>query len=78
MPSTGAAEQDATIGVAFGLMAKLRPNIQLGGEVRYFRKYEGIGLDEFSGQALFIGPTAYVQLSDRSRLTATWSVQAWG
>ena len=78
MPSTGAAEQDATIGVAFGLMAKLRPNVQLGGEVRYFRKYEGIGLDEFSGQALFIGPTAYVQLSDRSRLTATWSVQAWG
>ena len=78
MPRTGAAEQDATIGVAFGLMAKVRPDILIGGEARYFRKYEGIGLDELSGQALFIGPTAYFQLSERSRLTATWSVQAWG
>ncbi|MGY3691545.1 hypothetical protein ACVIGA_001625 [Bradyrhizobium sp. USDA 3240] len=78
MPRTGTAEQDATIGVAFGLMAKVRPDILIGGEARYFRKYDGIGLDELSGQALFIGPTAYFQLSERSRLTATWSVQAWG
>jgi len=78
IPRNGTAEQDATIGVAFGLMAKVRPDILIGGEARYFRKYEGIGLDELSGQALFIGPTAYVQLSERSRLTATWSVQAWG
>ena len=75
---TGAAEQDATVGAAFGLMAKVRPDILLGGEVRYFRKYGGIGLDDLAGQALFVGPTAYFQLSERSRLTATWSVQAWG
>ncbi len=49
-----------------------------GGEVRYFRKYDGIGLDELAGQALFVGPTAYFQLSERARLTANWSVQAWG
>jgi len=78
LPPTGAADQDATIGVAFGLMARLRPDILLGGEARYFRKYEGIGLDGLAGQALFIGPTAYFQLSQSSRLTATWSVQAWG
>jgi hypothetical protein len=35
-------------------------------------------LEELAGQALFIGPTAYFQLSERSRLTASWSVQAWG
>lgn len=78
LPQTGAAEQDATIGVAFGLMARVRPDILLGGELRYFRRYDGIGLDEFAGQALFVGPTAYFQLSERSRLTASWSVQAWG
>jgi hypothetical protein len=75
---TGAAEQEATVGAAFGLMAQVRPGVFLGGEARYFRRYEGIGLDELAGQALFIGPTAYFQLSERSRLTATWSVQAWG
>jgi hypothetical protein len=75
---TGAAEQESTVGAAFGVMAQLRPGVLLGGEVRYLRRYEGIGLKEFEGQALFVGPTAYFQLSQRSRLTASWSVQAWG
>jgi hypothetical protein len=76
--ATGAAEQESTIGAAFGLMAQLRPGILVGGEARYFRKYEGVGLEEFAGQAFYVGPTAYFQLSERSRVTATWSVQAWG
>ena len=71
-------EQDSTLAVAFGVMARLRPGFLLGGEVRYFRRYDGIGLDELAGQALFVGPTAYFQLSERARLTANWSVQAWG
>src|ERR1700736_5554744 len=75
---TGAAEQESTLGAAFGAMARVLPGLFVGGEVRYLRKYEGIGLEEFTGQALFVGPTAYFQLSERSRLTATWSLQAWG
>jgi hypothetical protein len=71
-------ERDTTIGVAFALMAQFRPGILLGGEARYFRQYDGLGLDTLSGQALFIGPTAYFQLSERSRLTVSWSTQAWG
>ncbi|WP_027578014.1 hypothetical protein [Bradyrhizobium sp. Ai1a-2] len=73
-----AAEQEATVGAAVGLMAQIRPGVFVGGEARYFRRYEGIGLNEFEGQALFIGPVAYLQLSERARLTAAWSVQAWG
>ena len=75
---TGATEQESTIGAAFGVMARVLPGLFVGGEARYLRKYEGIGLEEFTGQALFVGPTAYFQLSERSRLTATWSLQAWG
>jgi hypothetical protein len=75
---TGAAEQESTIGAAVGVMAQMRPGFFFGGEARYFRRYEGIGLEEFSGQALYVGPVAYLQLSERSRLTAAWSVQAWG
>jgi hypothetical protein len=78
MVATGAAEQESIIGAAFGLMAQMRPGMLFGGEARYLRKYDGIGLEQFSGEALFIGPTAYFQLSERSRLTASWSVQAWG
>ncbi len=76
--STGAAEQEATIGAALAVMVQARPGFFLGGEARYLRHYEGIGLEEFAGHALFVGPTAYLQLSKRSRLTAAWSVQAWG
>jgi hypothetical protein len=75
---TGAAEQESTIGIALGMMARVSPGFFLGGEARYLRKYEGIGLNEQAGQAFFVGPTAYFQLSERSRLTASWSVQAWG
>jgi hypothetical protein len=73
-----AGEQESTLGVAFGMMAQLSPGFLLGGEARYFRKYDGIALDELSGQAFFVGPTAYYQLSERARITANWSVQAWG
>ena len=77
-PGAPAEEQDSTLAAAFGVMAIVRPNFLLGGEVRYFRRYDGIGLDALAGQALFVGPTAYFQLSDRARMTANWSVQAWG
>jgi hypothetical protein len=73
-----AEEQESTLGVAFGVMAQLRPGFLFGGEARYFRKYEGIGLEQLAGEAFFVGPTAYFQLSERARVTATWSVQAWG
>ena len=76
--ATGLPSRTPPSALAFGALAQVRPGILLGGEARYFRQYEGIGLEEFSGQALFIGPTAYFQLSERSRLTAAWSVQAWG
>jgi hypothetical protein len=71
-------EQESTLAVAFGIMAQVRPDLLVGGEARYFRKYEGIGLDELSGEAFFVGPTAYFKLSERARLTASWSFQAWG
>jgi hypothetical protein len=75
---SGVMERESTAGAALGVMAQLQPGFLLGGEARYLRKYEGTGLEELAGQALFVGPTAYFQLSKRSRLTASWSVQAWG
>ena len=78
LAGTGAAEQESTIGAAFAVMAQMRPGFLVGGEARYLRKYEGIALQEFNGEALFVGPTAYFKLSESSRLTLAWSFQAWG
>jgi hypothetical protein len=77
-PATGLTEQESTGGVAVALMARVRPDFLIGGEARYLRKYEGIGLENLVGQAFFVGPTAYWQLSERSRLTLGWSAQVWG
>jgi hypothetical protein len=75
--ATGLTEQQSTAGVAVAVMAQIRPGFLIGGEARYLRQYDGIGLDDFAGQALFAGPTAYWQLSERSRLTVAWSAQVW-
>ena len=71
-------QQDSTFAAAFGVMARVRPGLLLGGEARYFRQFDGIGLDELAGQALFVGPTAYFQFTERARITASWSFQTWG
>jgi len=72
------ADQESTGGTAFALMAQIRPGFLIGGEARYLRKYDGATFDSFAGQALFVGPTAYWQLSEKSRLTLAWSPQVWG
>jgi hypothetical protein len=71
-------ERESSVGVAIGAMTRVGPDLLLGGEARYLRRYEGVALNEFAGEALFVGPTAYLQLSKLSRLTAAWSTQAWG
>jgi hypothetical protein len=76
--ATNQIEQDVTLGVAWAMMAQVRPGLLIGGEARYLRKYEGLGLDVFAGHALFVGPTIFVRLSERSRLTAAWSFQVSG
>ncbi|MEH2512777.1 hypothetical protein V1291_004131 [Nitrobacteraceae bacterium AZCC 1564] len=73
-----AIHRESTIGAAAALMVQVHPGVFIGGEARYLRQYEGINLGEFSGDAVFIGPTAFVKLSERSRLTAAWSFQVSG
>jgi hypothetical protein len=76
--ATNKTEQDVTLGVAWAMMAQIRPGLLIGAEARYLRKYEGLGLDLFAGHALFVGPTIFIKLSERSRLTAAWSFQVSG
>jgi hypothetical protein len=76
--ATGRTEQQASIGVAWSMMAQVQPGLLIGGEALYLRKYEGVGLDVLAGQALFVGPTVFVSLSERSRLTAALSFQVAG
>jgi hypothetical protein len=75
---SGAWSQESTAGVAIGVMAQIQPGIFAGAEARYLRRYDGLGLDAFAGQGLFIGPTIYAKLSERAWIALTWSAQVAG
>jgi hypothetical protein len=78
LQATGAWVRDATAGIGAGLMTQVAPGVLIGAEGRYLRKYDGIGLDNFAGYALFVGPTLYAQLTGRLWMIAAWSAQAAG
>jgi hypothetical protein len=75
---TGLWSQESTAGVALGVMVQIRPGIFIGGEARYLRQYDGIGLDNLVGQGFFAGPTFYAKLSERAWITVAWSAQVAG
>nr|WP_157872527.1 hypothetical protein [Bradyrhizobium sp. ORS 278] len=69
---------DSKIGVAAALSARVTATAFVGGELRYLRAYDGLGLDLYSGQALFAGPTFYVQLAHGMALSGAWNIQVSG
>jgi hypothetical protein len=75
---TGTWSQESTAGLAFGVMAQVHSGIFVGGEARYLRQYDGLGLDAFAGQGFFVGPTVYFKLSERAWIAAAWSAQVTG
>jgi hypothetical protein len=75
---TGVTTHVSTLGLAASLMLQIRPSLFVGGEARYLRRYEGLGLDTLSGHALFVGPTVYANLSQRSWIAIGWSIQVAG
>jgi hypothetical protein len=75
---TGAWSQESTAGAAFAIMAQVHSGIFVGGEARYLRQYDGLGLDSLAGQGFFVGPTVYFKLSERAWMTLAWSSQVAG
>jgi hypothetical protein len=75
---TGSWSQESTAGIAIGLMAQVHSGVFIGGEARYLRQYDGLGLDTLAGQGFFIGPTIYVKLTERAWIAAAWSEQVGG
>ena len=50
----------------------------IGAEVEYFRHYDALNLGAFEGDAVFVGPTFYLQLTPKSFIQAAWSAQVAG
>jgi hypothetical protein len=76
--ATGEVERESTFGFSSALSFQAAKGVFVGGEIRYFSRYEGLGLDHRVGQALFVGPTFYAKLTERFWIAAAWSVQVAG
>jgi hypothetical protein len=71
-------QHQSKIGFAAALAVRVQPALFLGGELRYLRSYDGLGLDAFAGQALFAGPTMYLQISKHFAMSGAWNLQISG
>ena len=68
----------ATGGVTAALAYRVAAKVTLGGEVEYYRAYQGLGFGTFDGHALFVGPTMYIQFTPKTFLSLAFSTQVTG
>jgi hypothetical protein len=76
--ASGITETESTFGVSGALAVRVATNVFIGGEVRYLHKYEGALLNEYAGNATFVGPTLFAKINEKGFLSAAWSVQVAG
>ncbi|MBV9054245.1 MAG: hypothetical protein JO196_17775 [Hyphomicrobiales bacterium] len=83
-PDMGKASGDlawsrtATAGVTGALAYRVAPKVTVGGEMEYYRAYEGFGFRSLDGHALYIGPTLYFQFTPKTFLSLAFSSQITG
>jgi hypothetical protein len=76
--ASGEILRESRLGIGGALAMQVMPNVFIGAEARSLRQYDGLGLNSFAGQALYIGPTFYATFGQGYFLSAAWNVQVWG
>jgi len=74
----GVWDQESTLGQSLALAYRVRPDVTIGAEAWYLRHYDGIFFNSFTGDAVYVGPTLYVQLATKAFMTAAWNTQIAG
>jgi hypothetical protein len=71
-------EKESIGGVSVALSYRIIPSAFIGAEAWYLRHYDGSFFNSFTGDAIFVGPTLYVQLGPKAFMTAAWNAQVSG
>jgi len=74
----GEVAREATLGVSGALAYRIIPPVLIGAEGWYLRHYDSFDLSQFTGDAIYVGPTLYVQLSRKMFMKAAWNTQVAG
>lgn len=65
-------------GATAAMAYRFAPKVTLGGEVEYYRAYDGFGFNALNGSAFYLGPTLHIQFNPKIYLAAAWSTQVAG
>ena len=49
-----------------------------GHEVWYLRHYDGVWFNNFTGDAIYLGPTFYYRFNSKTFISGAWNVQVSG
>jgi len=71
-------EKESTGGISGAISYRIVAPVFIGAELWYLRHYEGIWFNTYTGDAIYLGPTLYVQLSNKAFMTAAWNWQVRG
>ena len=74
----GDTQREATFGGSAALSLRIASNVVVGGEVWYLRHYDAANLTAFTGDAVMLGPSLYIQFTPKMFMTAAWNTQVWG
>ena len=74
----GDTQREATFGGSAALSLRVLSNVVIGSEVWYLRHYDAANLTSFTGDAVMLGPSIYVQITPKMFVEAAWNTQVWG
>ena len=74
----GIWEHESIFGLTTALAVRPTPTLVIGAELDYYRHYDSLGPNRFTGDALFFGPTLYYKFARKWFMTAAWNAQIWG
>lgn len=69
---------ESKTGISGALALRVAPSTLIGAEVWYLRHYNGAWMNDYTGDAVYVGPTLFVQLNNKMFVTAAWNVQVAG
>lgn len=69
---------ESKAGVSAAVSYRIVPSVFLGVEAWYLRHHNGTWLNNFTGDAWFVGPTLYAQINRKMFVSAAWNAQVSG
>jgi hypothetical protein len=78
LKTTNEWSHDSDLSIHGAMSYKFFPGFLAGGEIRYVRAYDGLGLDRFKGDAVYLGPTFSTKLAKNVGLSGTVNFQVAG